>query len=124
MQDPDFPHPEFTAAGYHSVPNGQAPGSEKYAYEMKWLAALTRWLAAEATQHPGLIVPGDFNIVPQDREVHDPACLDWLRAREPGGARRAAGPPRCRPRRRISIIRAAGEVVQLGELPPGRLPAQ
>jgi exodeoxyribonuclease III len=131
MQDPDFPHPEFTAAGYHSVfsgqktyngvallsklpmtdfvrdipefddphrrvlaatiahpggtrfrvinlyvPNGQAPGSEKFAYKMRWLAALTKWLAAEAAQHPGLVVLGDFNIAPEDRDVHDPAA--WV----------------------------------------------
>jgi exodeoxyribonuclease-3 len=126
MQDPDFPHPEFTAAGYHSVfsgqktyngvallsklpmtdfirdipdfddphrrvlaasigpyrvinlyvPNGQAPGSEKFAYKLRWLAALTRWLAAEAARHPGLIVLGDFNIAPEDRDVHDPAA--WV----------------------------------------------
>ena len=124
MQDPDFPHPEFTAAGYHSVfsgqktyngvallsklpmtdfirdipdfddphrrvlaativhpemgpfrvinlyvPNGQAPGSEKFSYKLKWLAV-------EATQHPGLVVLGDFNIAPEDRDVHDPAA--WV----------------------------------------------
>ena len=58
------------------VPNGQAPGSEKYAYKMKWLAALTKWLTAEAAQHPGLVVLGDFNIAPEDRDVHDPAA--WV----------------------------------------------
>jgi len=130
MQDPDFPHPEFTAAGYHSVfsgqktyngvallarqpmtdfmrdipdfddpprrvlaaniglpsgnlrvinlyvPNGQAPGSEKFAYKLRWLAALTRWLEKEAAQHPGLVVLGDFNVAPEDRDVHDPAA--WV----------------------------------------------
>jgi len=94
IQDPDFPHAEFTTAGYHAVfsgqktyngvallsrhpmtdvlrdipdfddaprrvlaatigsfrvinlyvPNGQAPGSEKFAYKLRWLEALTRWL--------------------------------------------------------------------------------
>ena len=58
------------------VPNGQAPGSEKFAYKLKWLEALTRWLRAEAAQHPGLIVLGDFNIAPDDRDVHDPAA--WV----------------------------------------------
>jgi exodeoxyribonuclease III len=130
MQDPDFPHPEFTAAGYHSVfsgqksyngvallsrqpmtdfvrdipdfddpsrrvlaatiahpsgdfrvinlyvPNGQAPGSEKFAYKLKWLEALTRWLKNEAAQHPNLVVLGDFNVAPEDRDVHDPAA--WV----------------------------------------------
>jgi exodeoxyribonuclease-3 len=126
MQDPHFPHPEFTAAGYQSVfsgqktyngvallsrqpmtdfvrdipdfddpprrvlaatiggfrvinlyvPNGQAPGSEKFAYKLRWLEALTCWLQAEAARHPGLIVLGDFNIAPEDRDVHDPAA--WV----------------------------------------------
>jgi exodeoxyribonuclease-3 len=126
MQDPHFPHPEFTAAGYHSVfsgqktyngvallsrlpmtdlvrdipdfddpprrvlgatigrfrvinlyvPNGQAPGSEKFAYKLKWLQALTHWLKAEAERHLGLVVLGDFNIAPEDRDVHDPAA--WV----------------------------------------------
>jgi exodeoxyribonuclease-3 len=129
-QDPDFPHPEFTAAGYHSVfsgqktyngvallsrmpmtdfvrdipdfddpprrvlaatiatplghfrvinlyvPNGQAPGSEKFAYKLKWFAALTRWLEKQAAQYPGLVVLGDFNVAPEDRDVHDPAA--WV----------------------------------------------
>jgi len=126
MQDPDFPHPEFTAAGYHSVfsgqktyngvallsrqpmtnfvrdipgfddpprrvlaanigdfrvinlyvPNGQAPGSEKFAYKLKWFEALTRWLADEVARHPRLVVLGDFNVAPEDRDVHDPAA--WV----------------------------------------------
>jgi exodeoxyribonuclease-3 len=126
MQDPDFPHPEFTAAGYHSVfsgqktyngvallakqpmtgfirdipdfddpprrvlaanvgdfrvinlyvPNGQAPGSEKFAYKLRWFEALTRWLGNEAAQHPNLVVLGDFNVAPEDRDVHDPAA--WV----------------------------------------------
>lgn len=124
MQDPDFPHPEFTAAGYHSVfsgqktyngvallsrqpmtdfvrdipdfddpprrmlaaniggfrvinlyvPNGQAPGTGKFAYKLQWLEALRRWLEKEVAAHPGLIVLGDFNIAPEDRDVHDPAA--------------------------------------------------
>jgi exodeoxyribonuclease-3 len=126
LQDPDFPHAEFTAAGYHSacsgqktyngvallsrlpmtnlvrdipdfddaprrvlaadigrfrvinlyVPNGQAPASEKFAYKLKWLAALTRWLHAAAQAHPKLVVLGDFNVAPEDRDVHDPAA--WV----------------------------------------------
>ena len=58
------------------VPNGQAPGSEKFAYKLKWLEALTRWLRAEAARHPGLVVLGDFNVAPEDRDVHDPAA--WV----------------------------------------------
>lgn len=55
------------------VPNGQTVGSDKYAYKLGWLAAVRDWLAAELAVHPRLAVMGDFNIAPEDRDVHDPA---------------------------------------------------
>lgn len=54
------------------VPNGQAVGTDKYAYKLAWLEALRAQLAAELTRHPRLVVMGDFNIAPEDRDVHDP----------------------------------------------------
>jgi exodeoxyribonuclease-3 len=56
------------------VPNGQAVDSDKYAYKLEWLAALEKFLAAELAAHPRLLVLGDFNIAPEDRDVHDPAA--------------------------------------------------
>lgn len=56
------------------VPNGQSVGSEKYDYKLRWLAALENWLRTEIAQHERLIVVGDFNIAPEDRDVHDPAA--------------------------------------------------
>ena len=53
-------------------PNGQAPGSDKFAYKMQWLDALRAWLASELAAHPRLALLGDFNIAPEDRDVHDP----------------------------------------------------
>ena len=53
------------------VVNGQAVGSEKYDYKMRWLAAVHDWLAEEIARHPKLVVLGDFNIAPDDRDVHD-----------------------------------------------------
>jgi exodeoxyribonuclease-3 len=68
-------------------PNGQAPGSEKFAYKMGWLEALSRWLREELIRHPRLVLMGDFNIAPEDRDVHDPVawagqihCTDEERA--------------------------------------------
>lgn len=55
------------------VPNGQSVGSEKYEYKLRWLVALTAWLEAELVRHPSMVVLGDFNIAPEDRDVHDPA---------------------------------------------------
>ena len=56
------------------VPNGQAVGSEKYAYKLSWLAALAKWLEEEIAAHPQLAIAGDFNIAPDDRDVHDPTA--------------------------------------------------
>ncbi|MBU3697251.1 exodeoxyribonuclease III [Dechloromonas sp.] len=54
------------------MPNGQAVGSEKYDYKLRWLDALALWLHAELTRHPQLALCGDYNIAPDDRDVHDP----------------------------------------------------
>ncbi|BDU15040.1 exodeoxyribonuclease III [Lysobacter auxotrophicus] len=55
------------------VVNGQSVGSDKYAYKLRWLEAVHDWLAQELVTHPRMIVLGDFNIAPDDRDVHDPA---------------------------------------------------
>jgi exodeoxyribonuclease-3 len=57
------------------VVNGQSVGSEKYAYKLDWLAKVHDYLAAELQRFPQMIVLGDFNIAPEDRDVHDP--LAW-----------------------------------------------
>ena len=54
------------------VPNGSEVGSEKYAYKLDWLAKVRAWLGTELERHPRLVVLGDFNIAPEDRDVYDP----------------------------------------------------
>lgn len=56
------------------MPNGSEVGSDKYAYKLQWLAALTDWLREEMARHPRLALLGDFNIAPDDRDVHDPVA--------------------------------------------------
>jgi len=58
------------------IPNGQAVDSDKYQYKMRWLAALITWLKNELVTHPKLMLLGDYNIAPEDRDCHDPAS--WL----------------------------------------------
>lgn len=58
------------------VPNGESTDSDKYQYKLKWLAALREWLKAEIGRHPRLAVLGDFNIAPENRDVHDPAAWE------------------------------------------------
>jgi len=54
------------------VPNGQAVGSDKYDYKLRWLAKLREFLEAELAAHDELVVLGDFNIAPADEDVYDP----------------------------------------------------
>ena len=54
------------------VVNGSEVGSEKFEYKLDWLERVTNWLAIEARKHQDLVVVGDFNIAPDDRDVHDP----------------------------------------------------
>ena len=54
------------------VVNGEAVGSEKFDYKLRWLAAVREWLREEIALHPNLVVLGDFNIAPDDRDVWDP----------------------------------------------------
>ncbi len=56
------------------VPNGQRVDSDKYRYKLDWLEALRRQLASELERHAACVVVGDFNIAPEDRDVHDPAA--------------------------------------------------
>lgn len=55
--------------------NGQAPGTEKFEYKMRWLDALRNWLREELTAHPQLVLVGDFNITFDDRDSYDPEGL-------------------------------------------------
>ncbi|MBP6899860.1 MAG: exodeoxyribonuclease III [Burkholderiaceae bacterium] len=89
-------------------PNGQAPDSDKFAYKMRWLDALHDWLAAELAAHPRLVLMGDFNIAPEDRDVYDPVA--W------------AGQIHCTPEERAQFQRLLGlglvDAFRLFEQPP------
>ncbi|HSH41154.1 MAG TPA: exodeoxyribonuclease III [Arenicellales bacterium] len=54
------------------VPNGQEVGSEKYQYKLNWLEHLVRWAGSLRAESPRVVICGDFNIAPEDRDVHDP----------------------------------------------------
>jgi exodeoxyribonuclease III len=58
------------------VPNGQSVGSDKYAYKLRWFEAFAKWLQGELATSPRLAVLGDFNVAPEDRDVHDPAAWE------------------------------------------------
>ena len=54
------------------IPNGQDVDSDKFVYKLRWLTALRDWLEQEIARHPSLVLVGDYNIAPEDRDVHDP----------------------------------------------------
>jgi exodeoxyribonuclease III len=75
----DDPQKRVLAAVYNGVrviciyvPNGENIESEKYQYKLKWLAALNSWLQDILSKHPKLVLLGDFNIAPEECDVHDP----------------------------------------------------
>lgn len=68
-------------------PNGQAPGTDKFAYKLRWIDGLRDWVKEELDRHPKLVLMGDFNIAPEDIDVCDPVawagqihCTDEERA--------------------------------------------
>lgn len=58
------------------VPNGSSVGSEKFIYKLNWLKSITVFIKQQMEIYPRLAVVGDFNIAPEDRDVHNP--LDWV----------------------------------------------
>ena len=65
-------------------PNGQSLDSDKYPYKLAWFDALAAWLKDELARHPKLVVLGDYNVAPEDRDVHDPeAWKDSVLVSEP-----------------------------------------
>jgi len=66
------------------MPNGQEVGSDKYQYKLRWLAALAAMLRDDLQRWPQLALLGDYNIAPEDRDVHDPAAWkDQILCSEP-----------------------------------------
>lgn len=78
------------------VPNGQSVDSDKYLYKLDWLAALRAQLDSERDKHEYTAIVGDFNIAPEDGDVHDPA--NW------------EGKVLCSPKERAAL----GEILALG----------
>ena len=92
------------------VPNGSEVGTEKYARKLAWLERLHGELVERHAPDEPLVIAGDFNIAPDERDIWDPVgfaekvlfspperaalarLLDWglvdlFRAFEDGGGR-------------------------------------
>lgn len=57
------------------VPNGSSVGSDKYLYKLQWLEKMTTFIQQQLALYPKLAVVGDFNVAPEDQDVHDP--IEW-----------------------------------------------
>jgi exodeoxyribonuclease-3 len=57
-------------------PNGQSPDSDKFVYKLDWLSKLQTWLTEELEQNQRLALLGDYNIAPEDQDVHDPKAWE------------------------------------------------
>lgn len=55
------------------VPNGRDLENDHYRYKLEWMARLRAHLEADTRPEAAVVVAGDFNIAPDDRDVHDPA---------------------------------------------------
>lgn len=60
------------------VPNGSEVFSQKYHYKLSWLEHVTAYIKHEMERFPYLAVVGDFNIAPDDRDVHDPIAWQGM----------------------------------------------
>ena len=58
------------------VPNGQSVTSDKYLYKLNWLEKVTAYIKQQMLLYPRLVVLGDYNIAPEDRDVHDPGLWE------------------------------------------------
>ena len=54
------------------VVNGKEVGSDKYEYKLEWLRHVTNYVESQLAEHENVVVLGDFNIAPEDRDIHDP----------------------------------------------------
>jgi len=68
-----------TCGGIHFVsvyvPNGRQVGTDFYERKLHWLSAMYDWIAATFTPSDPLVVCGDFNVAPTDRDVWDPKAF-------------------------------------------------
>jgi exodeoxyribonuclease-3 len=58
------------------VPNGFEVGSDKYVFKLAWLSRLREFFDEDCDVKKPVVLCGDFNIAPEDRDVHDPALWE------------------------------------------------
>jgi exodeoxyribonuclease-3 len=77
--DPDDVHSRYIEATVHGLtvgclylPNGNPAPGPKYDYKLKWLARLLTHAATLAASAAPVILLGDYNVIPTERDVYKP----------------------------------------------------
>lgn len=82
LEDPQRRILAVTVAGIRLinlyVPNGAELTSDKFLYKLDWLEKVTSFVQQQLNIYPQLAVVGDFNIAPEDRDVHDPIAWEGM----------------------------------------------
>jgi exodeoxyribonuclease-3 len=58
------------------IPNGQFVGSDKYRFKLEWMQRLRRFFDKDYKRSELVLLCGDFNVAPEERDVHDPAAWE------------------------------------------------
>ena len=58
------------------IPNGQSLDSDKFDYKMQWLDSFCEWSTNLLSKNKHVILTGDFNIAPSDKDCHNPD--EWI----------------------------------------------
>jgi exodeoxyribonuclease-3 len=58
------------------IPNGQAVGTDKYIFKLKWMLRLRKYFNQNFSINDQVLLCGDFNVAPEERDVHDPHQWD------------------------------------------------
>jgi exodeoxyribonuclease III len=58
------------------IPNGQFVGSDKYRFKLEWMQRLRRFFDEDYKRSEMVLLCGDFNVAPEERDVHDPAAWE------------------------------------------------
>ncbi|GBD43620.1 Exodeoxyribonuclease III [bacterium HR40] len=56
------------------LPNGNPVGSDKFAYKLRWLERLRHHAACLLEEDEPLVLGGDYNVIPETIDCHDPAA--------------------------------------------------
>jgi exodeoxyribonuclease-3 len=58
------------------LPNGNPPTTDKYSYKLKWMQRLSDYSRERLKLEEPLVLAGDYNVIPTEIDVHNPAA--WV----------------------------------------------